>query len=70
VAERDSNDNSGMPEPEGSDQKLGAAIYARQSRVRGIAYSSCQSQIDELDPIATQVEEHKNPSVSHVEMKV
>jgi site-specific DNA recombinase len=35
-----------MPEPEGSDQKLVAAIYARQSRVRGIAYSSCQSQID------------------------
>ena len=26
--------------------------------------------VHELDPIATQVEEHKNPSVSHVEMKV
>ena len=26
--------------------------------------------IHELDPIATQVEEHKDPSVSHVEMKV
>jgi hypothetical protein len=35
-----------MSEPEGLDQKLVAAIYARQSRVRDIAYSSCQSQID------------------------
>ena len=35
-----------MSEPEGLDQKLVAAIYARQSRVRDVAYSSCQSQID------------------------
>lgn len=31
---------------EGSDQKQSAAIYARLSRVRNVAYSSCQSQID------------------------
>jgi site-specific DNA recombinase len=35
-----------MSEPEGLDQKLVAAIYVRQSRVRDVAYSSCQSQID------------------------
>jgi DNA invertase Pin-like site-specific DNA recombinase len=35
-----------MSEPEGLDQKLVAAIYARQSRFRDVAYSSCQSQID------------------------
>ena len=46
MAERESNDNSGASEAEGSDQKLAAAIYARQSRVRDVAYSSCQSQID------------------------
>ena len=46
MAERDSNDNSGSSDAEGSDQKLAAAIYARQSRVRDVAYSSCQSQID------------------------
>jgi site-specific DNA recombinase len=46
VAERDSNENSGTSEAEGSDQKLVAAIYARQSRVRDVAYNSCQSQID------------------------
>lgn len=46
MAERDSNDNSGASDAEGSDQKLASAIYARQSRVRDIAYRSCQSQID------------------------
>jgi site-specific DNA recombinase len=46
VSERDSNDNSGSSDAEGSDQKLAAAIYARQSRVRDVAYSSCKSQID------------------------
>ena len=46
MAERESNANSGASEAEGSDQKLAAAIYARQSRVRDVAYSSCQSQID------------------------
>ena len=46
MAERNSNENSCTSEPEGSDQKLAAAIYARQSRVRDVAYSSCQSQID------------------------
>lgn len=46
MAARDSNENSNASEAEGSDQKLAAAIYARQSRVRDVAYSSCQSQID------------------------
>ncbi len=46
MSERDSNDNSGSSDAEGSDQKLAAAIYARQSRVRDVAYSSCKSQID------------------------
>ena len=53
MAERDSNENSGTSEPEGSDQKLTAAIYARQSRVRNVAYSSCQSQIDMCREFAT-----------------
>ncbi len=37
--------NASIPEPE-DGCVVSAAIYARQSRVRGIAYSSCQGQID------------------------
>lgn len=40
----------------------GTAIYARQSRVRGIEYSSCQSQID----ICRQHASSKDWSVTHV----
>ncbi|XZE17423.1 recombinase family protein [Pirellulaceae bacterium SH449] len=46
MEERDSNENSDASETECSVHKLAAAIYARQSRVRGIVYSSCESQID------------------------
>jgi hypothetical protein len=37
--------NASIPEP-GEGCVVSAAIYARQSRVRDVAYSSCQSQID------------------------
>ena len=62
MAERDSNENNGSSEAEGSEQKLATAIYARQSRVRGIAYSSCQSQID----MCRQLAASKDWRVTHV----
>jgi DNA invertase Pin-like site-specific DNA recombinase len=39
------NGNALIPEPD-DGCLVSAAIYARQSRVRDVAYSSCQSQID------------------------
>jgi site-specific DNA recombinase len=39
------NENAFIPEPD-DGCFVSAAIYARQSRVRNVAYSSCQSQID------------------------
>ena len=57
------SNNSNIPKPElDNDRVLSAAIYARQSRVRGIAYSSCQSQID----MCRQLAASKDWRVTHV----
>ncbi len=55
--------NSNAPIPESNvGRVIKAAIYARQSRIRGIVYSSCQNQID----MCWQLAAGKNWAISHV----
>jgi site-specific DNA recombinase len=54
--------NSNAPAPGPDVERVVTAIYARQSRVRGIVYSSCQSQID----MCRQLAASKDWSITHV----
>jgi len=63
IVPSDSFNNMNAPVPEPNvGPFVGTAIYARQSRVRGIAYSSCHSQIDRCGQHAAS----KDWSVTHV----